>query len=288
MKISNARAKAFWGSLVLAELLGVALVFLACSSQSLDRHLQSGRLTLPEFFTFAARDLGVQGVELEDKHLQSTDEEYLLTLKGQALRLGLTIVNIAFMNNFGLPTSAERRAEFSRAVKWMSYARSLGSPRLRVCAGWPHNGDRSLWRPAVTALQDCCDRANEYSMTIVTENHNHGGFLRTGADVLRLFGDVNRRNLKLLLDTGNYADGLPSIKSTAYLTGHVHAKAYAVAADGSEPRINYPAVLSVLRGLRYEGAVSMEYEGEQEPFDVLPRFSRYLQGLGNLRSRLGA
>ena len=250
--------------------------------------MKSGHLTLPEFFQFAARDLGVQGVELEDKHLQSTDEEYLLTLKGQALRLGLTIVNIAFMNNFGLPTSAERRAEVARTVKWMSYARSLGSPRLRAFAGWPHNGERSLWRHAVTCLQECCDRANEYGVTIVTENHNHGGFLRNAADVLRLFGDVNRRNLKLLLDTGNYPDGMPSIKVTAYLAGHVHAKAYEIAPDGSEPRISYPAVLAVLRGLRYEGAVSVEYEGEQDPLEVLPRFCRYLSTQGTLRSKMGA
>lgn len=288
MKISNARATASWGATGSSLFLGVALVILACSTQSVDQHLRSGSLTLPDFLLFAARDLRVQGIEIEDKHLASTDEEYLLTLKGQALRLGLSVVNVAFTNNFGLPTSAERRAEVNRAVKWLVYARSLGAARLRVLAGRPHGGDRSLWRHAVACLQECCDRANEHGVTIVTENQNHGGFLRSGADVLRLFGDVNRRNLKLLLDTGNYPDGLSSIKATAYLAGHVHAKACDIGADGSESRINYPAILAVLRGLRYDGALSVEYEGDEDPFTALPRFCRYLSTQGSVRSKLGA
>jgi sugar phosphate isomerase/epimerase len=111
------------------------------------------------------------------------------------------------------------------------------------------------------------------------ENHNHGGFVQTADDVLAIFDAVGSSVLALLLDTGNYVDGLASIRRTAGLARHVHAKFRQVGPDGQDRLVDHEAVVGELRRVGYQGCLSIEYEGEEPPETAVPRAVAHMRRL---------
>ena len=119
--------------------------------------------------------------------------------------------------------------------------------------------------------------AEKAQVQLVMENHNHGGFVQTADDVLAIFGAVSSPALALLLDTGNYVDGLESIRRTARLARHVHAKFRQVGGDGRDRLVDHEAVVRELRQVGYRGCLSVEYEGEEAPETAVPRAVAYMR-----------
>jgi sugar phosphate isomerase/epimerase len=168
------------------------------------------------------------------------------------------------MNNFGLADEARRRAEADRTVAWMAGARRLGSRFLRTFAGWPEGPREARWPAMVETLQ---------------EVHNHGGFVQRADDTLALFDLVPSPALGLLLDTGNYVDGLASIRRTAHLARHVHAKLRQVGSDGRDALVDHEAVVAELSRVGYRGYLSVEYEGPEPGETAVPRALAHLRRL---------
>ena len=48
-----------------------------CTSQSCDRILSSGRFSLEKWIEFSRGELGLDDVEIDDKHLANPEQEYL-------------------------------------------------------------------------------------------------------------------------------------------------------------------------------------------------------------------
>jgi sugar phosphate isomerase/epimerase len=252
-------------------------MYLGCSSESYNDVLTAGSITLADWFRICADDLGVRAVELEDKHIGEPTPARLDDLRGIAARHGLEIVNIAFMNNFGIADGARRQAEEARTVAWMDVSRRLGSRFLRTFAGWPEGDRAARWPAMVGALRAVCTRAAAAGVRLVMENHNHSGFVQTAKDVETILAAVGSPALGLLLDTGNYLDGTASIARTAGRAWHVHAKFTRVDADGRDARVDQEAALRHLRAAGYAGCVSVEYEGEESGRTAVPRIVSYLR-----------
>ena len=255
-------------------------MYLSCSSQSYADEIDAGRLGLEEWLRLCAEDLGLRAVELEDKHIGEPSAGRIRGLTAASARHGLEIVNIALMNNFGVADDARRRAEEDRTIEWMGVARDLGSRFLRTFAGWPEGDRGARWPGMLRSLGAVCGRAEAAGMPLVMENHNHGGFVQRAADVQAILDAVASPALSLLLDTGNFLDGRPSIERTARLARHVHAKFTRVERDGRDTAIDNAAAIDLLREAGYRGAVSVEYEGEEAGRTAVPRAIAYLRGLG--------
>jgi sugar phosphate isomerase/epimerase len=254
-------------------------MYLGLTSESYGPALDAGRLTLEEWLRLCAEELGLRAVELEDRHVGAPSHARLDDVRAAADRYGLEIVDIAFMNNFGVADDAARATETQRTVEWMAAARRLRSRFLRTFAGWPE-GDREARRPAMlAALKAVCAAAEREGVRLVMENHNHGGFVQTADDVLAIVGAVRSPALGLLLDTGNYLDGLASIERTVHLARHVHAKFRRVGPDGRDALVDHAPVVAALRGAGYAGCVSVEYEGEEPGERAVPRALRHLRGI---------
>jgi L-ribulose-5-phosphate 3-epimerase len=252
-------------------------MYLACSSESYGQDLDSGRLTLADWLRLCATDLGLRAVEIEDRHIGVPSLERLTEVRSEAERYGLEIVSIAFMNNFGLADAEARHEEQRRTTTWMTVSRELGARYLRTFAGWPEGERAARWPDMIAALQATAADAHRHGVRLVLENHNHDGFVRTAADVERIFGAVDSPALGLLLDTGNYVDGVASIERTARLAWHVHAKFTNVRPDGRDARHDHDAVLRILRAGSYSGCISVEYEGAEPGSTAVPRILEYLR-----------
>jgi len=90
----------------------------------------------------------------------------------------------------------------------------LGLRFLRTFAGWPEGDRAARWPGMLASLRAVCARAQWTGPLLVMENHNHRGFVQTANDVEQILTEVGNPVLHLLLDTGNYLDGLPSIQRT--------------------------------------------------------------------------
>ena len=252
-------------------------MYLGCSSESYSQALGTGRLTLADFIRISGQELGLQAVELEDAHIGEPTPARLAEIRAAAERHHLEIVNIALMNNFGVADDARRRAEEARTARWMPVARELRTRFLRTFAGWPEGDREARWPAMLAALRAVAAEAERAQVRLVMENHNHGGFVQTADDVLAIFEAISSPALALLLDTGNYVDGLASIRRTARLARHVHAKFRRVGPDGRDQLVDHEAVIGELRRAGYEGCLSVEYEGEEPPETAVPRAVAHLR-----------
>ncbi len=252
----------------------------ACSSQSYDDVLSEGRLTLVDWLRFAAEELGLAAVELEDKHVGAPRGDRPEALSSAAARYGLVIVNIALMNNFGVADDGRRRDEEARTREWMATAERLGSRFLRTFAGWPEGDRAARWLAMIAALRSVCREAERRGVRMVMENHNHGGFVQTADDATAILSEVGSPALGLLLDTGNYLDGIVSVKTTVARAWHVHAKFTRVGDDGRDPGIDHDVILALLREAGYDGWISVEYEGAEPSRTAVPRALAYLRRAG--------
>ena len=115
--------------------------------------------------------------------------------------------------------------------------------------------------------------------------------------MLRFVKEVDHPNLTVVLDCGQFlgsqgasgaaaakegADDLyESIRLTAPLARHVRVKFYHPRPDGSEPFIDYPRVLDILRSVHYNGFLDIVYEPDKAGGDdikaALPRVVGYLR-----------
>ena len=127
------------------------------------------------------------------------------------------------------------------------------------------------------AMRTVVTAAEKAQVRLVMENHNHGGFVQTADDVLAIFAAISSPALALLLDTGNYLDGFESIRRTARLARHVHAKFRRVGPDGRDGLVDHEAVIAELRQVGYQGCLSVEYEGEEAPETAVPRAVAYMR-----------
>lgn len=257
---------------------------LGCSSQSYDRAFQEKRVELLNWIEYCAQGLGLDGIEIEDKHFPSTAPDFLRTLRQEMAQRGVALSSVTIMNNFGLPTAVERKAQLDYVRQWLGVARELGAPVMRTFAGWPRpEASEARWKDMVECLKQACAAAAKAGVVLGLENHNHGGFVRVAEDALRIFEQVGSEWLRLNLDTGNYLDGLRSIEKTASRAVHVHAKLYDITPYGSDRRLDYPEILAVLKRANYRGFLSLEYEGTQDAFEVIPRaVARFRQLLREL------
>ena len=254
-------------------------MYLGCSSESYSRALGAGRLTLGDFIGICGEELGLRAVELEDAHIGDPTPSRLAELRAAAARHRLEIVDVALMNNFGVADDGKRRDEEAWTARWMGASHELGSRFLRTFAGWPEGERAARWPGMLSAMRGVVRAAETAHVQLVMENHNHGGFVQTADDVLAIFDAVSSPALALLLDTGNYVDGLASIRRTAGLARHVHAKFREVGPDGRDRLVDHEAVVGELRRVGYQGCLSIEYEGEEPSESAVPRAVAYMRRL---------
>jgi sugar phosphate isomerase/epimerase len=95
---------------------------LACTSGAFHRLFETGDLTQPEFLEAAAREMGCDGVVLDDRHFPRADADYLAQLKKMAADLGLCITALA-SDDFFTSDEGAMHAAIDRAL-------AVGAPLL--------------------------------------------------------------------------------------------------------------------------------------------------------------
>ena len=252
---------------------------IGCSSWSYHREISKGMSQVQ--WIKRCVELGFDGVELLDIHFPKTDTNYLKKIKKLLIKHCLTISCVSVTNDFAKDSVNEQADEVKKVKRWIDIASFFGAPIIRVFTGWPReeSARKRLWPKMIDCMKECVKYAAEKGIVSGLENHNHDGFTRTGEDVLKILKEVDHEWMGLVLDTGGYVDSYKSIKETVHLATHVHAKFYNLDEKGEEQNYDFKKVFRMLKDVRFNGYLSIEYEGEEEEHTAVPRAVSFLRRL---------
>jgi sugar phosphate isomerase/epimerase len=198
----------------------------------------------------------------------SKDPDYLLGIKIKCLKYGLPIGYLASGGHF-VGTDEELQQKVDKVKADVAYAVFLGTPMLRVFCGARPEG-KEAQANEIRCFQEVSDYAAESGILIGLQNHPS-----TGEDVLRILHDTNRENFTLILDTGQWIGspaknkGVPVpdvdiyeyMEQTAPYASHVRAKFYKID-SGREEWLDYERIIEIIKGVNFNGAVSVVFEGQ--------------------------
>ena len=262
------------------------------SSINYQAEFRSGKMDIFSFMD-TCRALDLDGLDIHVGQLKSqVDRAYLKEVRRGCLNRGMPIASICVTTEFGRSAEAVPK-EVEKARVAMETGMFLGAPILRAFVGSPPSPDKreEAFRRGVEALRKTAEIGAELGMPVALQNHS--GLTSTGDDMLRFQREVNHPNFTLLLDTGHFAgrdgpngpkipgttydDYYHSIEQVAPLTQFVRAKIYDMNESGREKWIDYDRVFNILRKVRYNGFISMIYEGKEDKSTVIPIAIRFLR-----------
>lgn len=245
-------------------------------------HFKGPKLPLRKYVEMAWRH-GFEGVEILVNHVESRARSYLKGIRRLAFSYGLDIYGLALHNNFVKPSPVERDEQVKYVLEWLDAAHALGAKIVRINSGrWgtvrsfdelmarrgvepPIEGygeeDAVGW--VVDCMYRCLDRAEDLGVVLGLENH--WGLTTRAETMLEIVRRVDSRWLGVIMDTGNFIeDTYRQLEMIAPYTVMVHAKTYFGGGVWYTLDIDYGKVFEILRGVSFNGWVSLEYEGREE------------------------
>src|SRR6266436_474833 len=82
-----------------------------------------------------AAELGVEGVDVLHRQMDSEEPAYVRKLKRHALSRGIALVNLSIHQNFVSPKAEERTKNIKHTIKCIDLAYQLGIPCIRLNSG---------------------------------------------------------------------------------------------------------------------------------------------------------
>lgn len=237
-----------------------------------------------------AAELGFDGVEILHRQMEREDNNYLQRLKRRAFLLGLDLCGFSTHQTFLSPDAKVRQKNIDHTIRCIELAYALGIPTMRVNTGtWgtsknfdelmrnkgieqplPGYTDDQAFPWVIDSLGACLRAAERCGVTMGLENH--WGLGRTARGVLRVVEAVKSPWLKVTLDTGNFLENM--YEQMELLAAHavlVQAKTYQGGGTWYTLDIDYPRVARMLRQHRYQGYISLEFEGKENPSTGVPQ-----------------
>lgn len=265
---------------------------LAVSMYSYYRTVKGGDMDIVGFI-HEAKKIGADGVELLDFFYSDPEKERPLAL--DALReTGLPCPIFSVAQNFAKLTEEEREAQLYKIKFGVNEALHYGAKVVRVFAGDVSEGitfeQAREW--IIDGLSKASDYAHAHGVKLALENH--GKLAGRGEQVRGIIDDVRNRAgtdaLGANPDTGNFLlvnqPSHEAIREVAHLAYMGHFKDFRedptgefVALDGTryvgtavgEGIVDLHACVDALQNAGFDGWLSMEYEGREDPITAVPK-----------------
>tara|TARA_B100000959_G_scaffold282009_1_gene347467 strand:- start:4043 stop:4891 length:849 start_codon:yes stop_codon:yes gene_type:complete len=245
-----------------------------------------------------AAELGIAGIDIEDRLLASFEPDYLHQLAHQIEGKGVQIGYCGLIVQFTEPVSSIPD-EIDRAKALIDAMPDLGVDAIRI----PGNGvvdDQTLeftFDAVKAKLLTICEYAADAGINVYLHNHNHGSTPSTGAQVLKMLDEIDNPALSYVVDTGQFQGspgaggfGSPdngaqpelyeSIEMVVPRASMSRTKFY-FANNGDEQWLDYPRIVRIFKKANFTGPLSIVYEprGKLLSKDALPKAVKYLTEL---------
>jgi sugar phosphate isomerase/epimerase len=265
------------------------------SSYCFHRLVSSGQMKQLDVIS-KAKEIGFDVIEFSALHLDEgeTPISFAPKIKAEAARVGIEVGNYTIGADFlnhpnGVMGQVEALKDEVKAAKLM------GAPGMRhdVVYGFPQGDYTMGYDGILPTLAKGCRAVTEFAagMGIKTMVENHGFIAQDSCRVEKLMNAVAHPNFGWLVDIGNFtcADEEPykAVGVAARYAFHVHAKDFhiksgmlpnpgegwfqsrggtylrgAVLGHGDVPVLQ---CLALLKRAGYDGAISLEFEGIEDP-----------------------
>lgn len=248
---------------------------LSLNVYSFNNPLRDGKIDLFDVLNFCAK-YNFDAIDPTGYYFpgypEPPSDEYINKFKRKAFLLGLDISGTGVRNDFANPDPAARKTDIEMIKKWIEAAAKLGIPNLRIFAGT--NSHEGFSRDQVfdwmaKDIKECCDYGKQLGVIIALQNHND--FLKTAADVDRIFEMVNSEWLGLNLDIGSYRqhDPYEEIKKNIdkAVTWQIKENVWI---DGKETPTDYLKLLKIIKNAGYRGYLPLETLGPGDPYEKVP------------------
>jgi sugar phosphate isomerase/epimerase len=218
--------------------------------------------TLESVIDYAA-DLGFAGLDITGYYFKGypsvPSDEAIYRIKYHAFRQGIQISGTGVRNDFTLPEPAAREKEKQLVKDWVVVAAKLGASTLRIFAGGSvpagYTWDETA-RWMAKDIDECGAFARKYGIVLAIQNHND--FLKTAAEVEKLFSYIHSDAVGLMIDIGSYrTDPYREIEQTVSYAVSWQIKE-TVFIKGVETKTDVPRVMDIIRRSGYRGYVPIE------------------------------
>ncbi len=237
-----------------------------------------------------ASELGLAGVDVLHRQMESEDPAYLRRLKRHAFLNGVGLICLSIHQDFVSPDPAERRKDIDHTIRCIRLAHDMGIPAIRLNSGrWgttrsfdelmarrgiepPIEGytDDDAFAWCIESIEKCLPAAEQYGVLLALENH--WGLTRTAEGLLRIVNAVDSPWLGLLMDTGNFLeDPYDDLAKLAPRASFVQAKTYYGGGVWYTLELDYPRIARLLADVGYAGYIAIEFEGREPAETGVPK-----------------
>jgi sugar phosphate isomerase/epimerase len=251
-------------------------------------------ITLMEVLEFAAAN-GFEGFDPTGYYFPGYPKvpptAYVDDLKRRAADLGVGISGTGVRNNFTTADKSVRDADVAHIKDWVEVAARLGAPVIRVFADTQRKNQ--TWESVseghtraqveewiVAALRECADHGQRYDVRIGVQNH--GDFLKTGQDVLRLVEAVGSDWCGPIVDTGYFKTSDPYV-DIALVAPHAFNWQIKQSPFGAESQIPTDLIrlMTIIRKSGYSGYLPIETLSPRgrayNPREAVPEFLKHVR-----------
>ena len=234
--------------------------------------------------------LGIQGVEVLHRQMESDERAYQHRLKRHAFLNGVDLICLSIHQNFVSPDPEVRRQNVAHTVHCIQSAHEMGIPCIRLNSGrWgtvesfdrlmelrgeepplPGHIEDEAFEWCIEAAGQCVEAAEKHGVLLALENH--WGLTREPEGVLRIVDAIGSPWLGVLMDTGNFLEApYGKLEQLAGRAAYVHAKTYFGGGEWYTLDLDYRKVAAILAKAGYGGYVSLEFEGKEDAETAVPK-----------------
>jgi sugar phosphate isomerase/epimerase len=233
--------------------------------------------------------------------------DFALEVRKACEKAGLEITCYAVGADLLYGSDGDMKKEIERIKGCVDIAKILGAKCLRhdACWGLKDTSKGRNWHDAIKLMAPAIREITEYAsgQGIRTMTENHGYFLQDSARMEKLVLAVDHPNYGLLVDMGNFMcadeESIKALANVMPYAFHIHAKDF-LRKPGTEPQpddswfptraknhlrgtilghgvVSVAQCLSYIKSCNYEGTISLEFEGSEEPLDAVRRGYEFLK-----------
>lgn len=244
-------------------------------------HFKGDKFPIQRVIDEAAK-MGLDGIDVLHRQMESEDNAYLQKLKKHAFLNGIAMTCLSIHQGFVTPDKAELKKHVDHTNHCIELAYKMGIPCLRLNTGrWntiksfddlmanrgiepilPGYTEDDGYKWCVDGIQQCLKKAEECGVLLALENH--WGLGSTPEGMLRIHDTVNSPWLGLLMDTGNFLENpYNKLEKIVSKTSFVQAKTYYGGGEWYSLDLDYQRIIAMLKKANYQGYISIEFEGKE-------------------------
>jgi sugar phosphate isomerase/epimerase len=247
-------------------------------------HFKGEKFPIEKVIDEAAK-LGLEGIDVLHRQMAGEDNAYLQKLKKHAFVNGIAMTCLSIHQGFVNPDKAELKKHIDHTNHCIELAYKMGIPCMRLNTGrW--NTIKSFdefmakrgiepaiegytedeaFKWCIDSIQQCLKKAEECGVLLALENH--WGLGSTPEGMLRIKNAIDSPWLSLLMDTGNFLENpYDKLEKIAPQTSFVQAKTYYGGGVWYSLDLDYKRIADILKKVNYQGYVSIEFEGNEDPY----------------------